>query len=197
MGAGPMALAARSMRSRAPGANSQRQAPSQAWCRGSARHPTSPHTCSARRRARARGSLARGYRARGRDYLPRRGAHPSPRLPQLERGSTPRRRAAGSRRLFHPQTSTRAGKEFRSLQTDPQPPAASHNLYLSLLPRRRTGRRHKEEEKKKLPPLLVPSSGLRPEEAEEGAHLPSSSSGFGGPGRAGQQGASRWPREKR
>lgn len=52
MGAGPMALAARSMRSRAPGANSQRQAPSQAWCRGSARHPTSPHTCSARRRAR-------------------------------------------------------------------------------------------------------------------------------------------------
>lgn len=47
-----MALAARSMRSRAPGANSQRQAPSQAWCRGSARHPTSPHTCSARRRAR-------------------------------------------------------------------------------------------------------------------------------------------------
>lgn len=51
VGAGPTAPAARSMRSRAPGANSQRQAPPQAWCRRSARHPTSPHTCSARRRA--------------------------------------------------------------------------------------------------------------------------------------------------
>lgn len=122
-------------------------------------HPPSPHTCSARRPAPDTWSPASGSRARGRGSLPRPSPHPSPLAPPPGRGSVPGRSAAGSRRLFHPPTSAGMGRKFRFLQTDPGSPAASHSLYLSQLPRRRTDRRHKE---KKLPPLLVPSSSPEP-----------------------------------
>lgn len=198
MGAGPMALAARSMRSRAPGANSQRQAPSQAWCRGSARHPTSPHTCSARRRARDTWEPSPGLPSSRQGLFTSQGRAPFAPAPPTRKGQHAPAQGGG---LSAPLSSSDFNQSWKGVSfSSNRPPTPSS--FPQPLPFPATSQTDRQEtqrrrRKKKLPPLLVPSSGLRPEEAEEGAHLPSSSSGFGGPGRAGQQGASRWPREKR
>lgn len=152
-----MALAARSMRSRAPGARSRRRDPTPAGAGGNVGHPQNlPPPARRGAETRTRGSLPSGSQARGQtSNLARR----SPFVP----GPPPGRRSSlgsgvtGSRRFFQPRISAEARREFRSLQTDPPPPGASHNLYLALLPRRQT--RDTKKKKKSTAPL-VPSSSL-------------------------------------
>lgn len=115
--AGPRAPAARSMRSQTPGTNSGRPPPSPAWWRGSAGHPTSPHT-SARRRARDtwEPKPRAPQLAAGAGELA--GAHSlRPRAPHPGTGSAPRRRAQAPGALS---SSARGiNEELRSLHTCP------------------------------------------------------------------------------
>lgn len=166
VGAGPTPPAARSMRSRAPEASSQRQAPSPAWCRGSAGHPTSPHLLRA---ALSPGHVGAKPRTTdlGAGSPPRQVAHPSLPAPHPERGSAPGLRATGSWCLFHPQTFGQGwkGVPFSSNRPHPHPlqlPATS--TFPCYLADGQTGdtKKKKEKEKKTLPPLQVPSSSLEP-----------------------------------
>lgn len=152
-----MAPAARSTRSQTPGASSRRRDPTPADAGGSIGHPQSlPPPARRGAETRTRGSLASGSQASGQTgNLARRSPFVSG--PPPGRGSSLGSGVTGSRRLFHPWTSAEAGREFRSLQTDPPPPGASHNLYLVLLPRRQT--RDTKKKKKSTAPL-VPSSSL-------------------------------------
>ena len=189
-----MAPAARSMRSRTPGASSRCRDLTPAGAGGSVGHPQSLPP-PARRGAETRtcGSLASGSQASSQTgNLARRS--PFVPGPPPGRGSSLGSRVTGSRHLFHPRTSAEAGREFRSLQTDPPPPGASHNLYLVLLPRTQT--RDTKKKKKNLPPLWSHPPAWSWQEEEKGVYL-FSPARLGDPGRSGQQGTPRWPREKR
>lgn len=157
-----MAPAARSMRSRTPGASSRCRDLTPAGAGGSVGHPQSLPP-PARRGAETRtcGSLASGSQASSQTgNLARRS--PFVPGPPPGRGSSLGSRVTGSRHLFHPRTSAEAGREFRSLQTDPPPPGASHNLYLVLLPRTQT-RDTKKKKKIYRPsgPILQPGVGRK------------------------------------
>lgn len=155
-----MAPAARSTRSQTPGASSRRRDPTPADAGGSIGHPQSlPPPARRGAETRTRGSLASGSQASGQTgNLARRS--PFVPGPPPGRGSSLGSGVTGSRRLFHPWTSAEEGREFRSLQTDPPPPGASHNLYLVLLPRRQT-----RDTKKKIyrpsGPILQPGVGRK------------------------------------
>ena len=183
-----------------PGANSWRRTPSAAWWRGSAGHPTSPYTCSARCRAPDTWEPSPG--------LPcsRRGLATSPgRAPFAPGPPTRKRQRAGAPRGWLPAPlsssdlcRSREGVSFSSnppstLSSFPQPlpcPATSQT------DGQETQRR--KQNKTKLPPLGSHPPAWSREEEEERAHLSSSSpSRLGYPGGLGQQGTPRWPIEKR
>lgn len=157
-----MALAARSMRNRAPGARSRRRDPTPAGAGGNVGHPQNlPPPARRGAETRTRGSLPSGSQARGqKSNLARRS--PFVPGPPPGRGSSLGSGVTGSRRLFQPRISAEARREFRSLQTDPPPPGASHNLYLALLPRRQT-RDTKKKKKIYRPsgPILQPGVGRK------------------------------------
>lgn len=132
--------------------------------RGSTKHPTSPHTCSARRQAPDTWE-------------------PSPGLPSSRRGLATllerapfapgpparKRQSAGARggRLPAPVSSSNLGRREEGVSfssNQPPTPGASHNLCLALLPSQ-TGRPETQRKKKKnyrrSGPILQPRAGRK------------------------------------
>lgn len=183
-----------------PGANSWRRTPSVAWWRGSAGHPTSLYTCSARCRAPDTWEPSPGLPSSRRGLATSPGRAPfAPGPPNQEEAARwgagrlapgasfilgPRQKPGGSFVLFKP-----------TLHSQQLPATSTLPCYLAD---RRTRDTKKKTKQNKTTAPRVSSSSLEPggrrRESTSFLLLPIR---LGYPGRFGQQGTPRWPIEKR